>query len=89
MDKDVAPASSEGRGAKALLCQAAGGGVGRAVSVWRRFHEERGVELIKRLNSQAADGDGRDSTPPLDRHRGPLMQLLLSTGQILLYVVHL
>ena len=59
------------------------------MSICRRFHEEGGVELIERLSSQVADGDGRDSMPPLDHHGGPLMQVLLSTGQILLYVVHL
>ena len=59
------------------------------MSICRRFHEEGGVELIERLSSQVADGDDRDSMPPLDHHGGPLMQVSLSRGQILLYVVHL
>lgn len=47
------------------------GGWGAVGCVWRRFHEEGGVELTERLSSQAADGDGRDSMPPLDRHEVP------------------
>lgn len=79
MNKDVAPASSEGRGAEALLCQAAGVG----------FMKTGVFELIERLSSQVADGDGRDSMPPLHRHGNPIKRVFLSTGQILFYLVHL
>lgn len=46
-------------------------------------------ELIERLSSQVADGDGRDSMPPLDCHGNPIKCAFLSTGQILFYLVHL
>ena len=46
-------------------------------------------ELIERLSSQVADGDGWDSMPPLDCHGNPIKCAFLSTGQILFYLVHL